>query len=347
MESNGFRPGWSRLARNDVTRRDILRGAMALGLVTGLPALLAACGGSGSSATDTPVPATPTPPSAPENTPTSATTGAANTPSAAGIINVTAREEGTAFLYDVDQLAVPAGTYQFAFNNAGTRSHDLMVYPVQDLTAMMTLRRQGEDAAEDEYIKDMAGVAEDIEAGKSDSFDATLTPGFYELACHIESKNPDGSTFEHFDKGQSVTIAVTGSGGPAASILDSGSTISVEMTGEEDGSWFFIPDRLVAPAGDVTFKVTNNMKMEHDFLVYPLGDITEFINKRLQDEEPDASTINGEMLFEDLPAGTSDEKVKNLTPGMWVAACFIVSQNPDGSSFIHRDRGQRFTFMVT
>ena len=35
-----------------------------------------------------------------------------------------------------------------------------------------------------------------------------------------------------------------------------------------------------------------------------------------------------------------------LTPGVWCAACYMVSKGTDGTSFIHRDRGQRFVFLV-
>jgi hypothetical protein len=31
---------------------------------------------------------------------------------------------------------------------------------------------------------------------------------------------------------------------------------------------------------------------------------------------------------------------------MWAAACFMVSKDTDGTSFMHRDRGQRFSFLV-
>lgn len=210
---------------------------------------------------------------------------------------------------------------------------------------MLALQRADQDVDESDYIKGLAGHVEDVEPGKTATFDATLDPGFYELACFLRGKNPDGSTFVHFDKGQSVTIAATGPGGLTASIGNPAGTLSVVMTGDPNGSWVFVPNRLEVTAGDVGFKATNQMNQEHDFVVYPLGDISGFIPKRLAGEE-DYSLIKGELLFEDLPIGQSGEKTKTLTPGMWAAACFITSKNPDGTTFLHRDRGQRFTFLV-
>lgn len=339
-----------------MTRRQLLQlGGLFAGVV-GLSAL-AACSASGSSATATAAPTTapptPTPPPAPTIkllSPTAATTTRTSTaPSVASAISVVAKEEGKAFLFDVDNLAVAAGTVTFNFKNAGKQTHELMVYPLQDLSKMLTLKRQGEEVEEMEFIKGMAGQAEDVDAGKSTSFQATLKPGFYELACHVAGKNPDGSTYLHFDKGQSITIAAIGPGGPSPAILTPASIMNVKMApGEGDlaGSWLFYPDRLIVKAGEVTFSVTNNMKEEHDFVVYPLGDITEFMTDRLKGHHGEYDEIRGEELMEDLPPGKTLQKTLKLTPGVWAAACFMVSKDADGSTFVHRDRGQRFTFLA-
>ncbi|MBI4493003.1 MAG: hypothetical protein HY690_09440 [Chloroflexi bacterium] len=336
-----------------MTRRQLLHlGGLVVGLAS-VPSLLAACSAPAATPTAAPTavspkPTAPPPPPKPTAAPTTA--AAPKPAAAAGSISVVAKEEGKAFLFDVDNLAVPAGKVKFSFKNAGKQTHEVMVYPMQDLSEMLNLRRQGKDVEEMEYIKGMAGKAEDIDAGKSASFDANLKPGFYELACHVEGKNPNGSTYLHFDKGQSITIAAFGSGGPAPSILTPASTMNVKMVPGEAplaSSWLFYPDRLVVKAGEVTFSVTNNMKEEHDFVVYPLGDISEFIKMRLQGgEHGEYDSIKGNELIEDLSPGKTLQKTFKLTPGLWVAACFMSSKNQDGSTFIHRDRGQRFTFLA-
>lgn len=125
-------------------------------------------------------------------------------------------------------------------------------------------------------------------------------------------------------------------------------TMALEMKGEEAGSWLFVPDRLVVSAGDVTFKVTNSMKTVHDVVLHPLGDITTLVTFKLKGPGSgfDYGKVKGTELFEDVPIGKTETKTMKLTPGLWVAACYIAGTNADGSKFMHRDRGQRITFLV-
>jgi plastocyanin len=325
-------------------------GLLAVGTVA-LPPLLAACGGDGSStgsstaAGISPTLAGPTP-ALPTVGATAA--GTAVAPVSAGPVTVKAHEIESAFVFDVDKQAVQAGDVTFNFSNTGKLTHELMVYPVQDIAALQSLHRQGKDVDEGDFIKGMVGKAEDIEPGKTATFSGKLAPGFYELACHARGQNPDGSTFLHFDKGQTMTLAAIGAGGPSASVLTPSSTIAVEMApgaGDLKDSWLFVPDHLIARSGDVTFNVANKMDMEHDFVVYPLGDVSTFINHRLAGGE-DYGEIKGEAIIDALAAGKSASATKKLAPGWWIAACFVVSRLPDGTAFVHRDKGQRFTFLV-
>jgi uncharacterized cupredoxin-like copper-binding protein len=356
-----------------MSRREVLRRAGLLGIVA-LP-ILAGCGGTSTSPTATNAPAalaSPTPPPPPPTAAAAATTAKATAPPAgttaaspatsgtaagassgtASTVNVEARETADGMFLVADTLSVPAGTVTFQFKNAATNklSHEVWISPIQDLTALIALKRANKSGVDEkQYLKGAVVGAASIAPGKSESVDLTMTPGFYELDCFARGQNPDGSTFVHFDMGQSTTLAVTGSGGPAAAVATPASTMSVNMVaGEGDfaSSWSFVPDTLAVPAGDVTFKVTNNLKESHDFVVYPLGDISAFVAKALSGADPDVSTIKGQELLSDLPAGKSDQKTMKLTPGVWAAACFMVSKNPDGTSFLHRDRGQRFTFSV-
>ena len=121
------------------------------------------------------------------------------------------------------------------------------------------------------------------------------------------------------------------------------------MTGEENASWLFTPDRLVVSGGDVTFKVTNKMKAEHDFVVSPLGDTSKYVAGAMMPgmaHNDDYSSFKGTELLADLAPGKTDTKTFKLTPGLWVAACYMSSKATDGSTFLHRDHGQRIVFMV-
>jgi uncharacterized cupredoxin-like copper-binding protein len=363
-----------------ITRRRLLgAGGLVLGLAAASSAL-AACSGPAETPTPaaaaptiaqptaappTPPPAptiapSPTPPPAPTIAPTSTTAEAAATPAVATqatatpaaklatSLTVTAKEDGKAYLLEADSLAIAAGTVNVTFKNAGTMIHELWLYPVQDVSKLMSLKRQGKDVDETDYLKAVAGQTGEVEVGKSATLDAKLTPGYYELACYASGHNPDGSTYSHFDKGQTLTIAVVGANGPDPAVTTAGSTLNVQLVpgkGDLASSWLFVPDRLVAKAGDVVFSVTNTMPDTHDFVVYPLGDISAFIADKLKGGE-NYNLIKAQELIGDAPVGQTTQKTTTLTPGMWVAACFMTGKYPDGSTFIHRDRGQRFTFLV-
>lgn len=304
---------------------------------------LAACGGAASGTSPSPVVKATVAPA----TSAAATPAPTATPAPKVVVNIEAGENADGSYYlKSDQIAVAAGKVTFTFTNKGKLTHEVMVYPIQDITTLLALHRKDQKADEEALLKGLAGMAEDIDAGKSSTFDATLTPGFYELACHARAKNPDGTGTTHFDKGQFLTLAVTGAGGPAASIATAASAINVTMQDGANGSWVFIPDHLVATAGDVAFKVTNNMKVEHDFVVSPLGDVSAEIATGLKtgaDIDLDAPAV---PVFEDLGAGKTDSKTIKLTPGTYIMACYMVSKNADGTSFLHRDMGQRIVFIV-
>lgn len=270
-------------------------------------------------------------------------------PTPAAVVNIEAGENEVGFYMKADRLTVAAGTVTINFANKGRLTHELMVYPLQDVTQLVAFSRLGKHGHADEVIKGLAAEAEDVEPGKSATLTATLEPGFYEIACHLSGKDPNGSSFSHYDYGQLLTLAVVGTGGPPATVGTPGSTLAVEMNGDEKASWLFSPDRLVVPAGDVTFKVTNSMKAEHDFVVHPLGDTTKVVNMALMPgmgHIEDWSVIKGTELFEDLEPGKTGTKTLKLTPGLYMAACYMVSKVADGTSFIHRDRGQRIVFEV-
>ncbi|HEY6957686.1 MAG TPA: hypothetical protein VI814_02560 [Candidatus Limnocylindria bacterium] len=277
---------------------------------------------------------------------TTATTTPTSPSPAAVALNVQASASGSSLLLKADQIAVPAGDVKITFKNTDPKmDHELWVYPVQDVTKLLAARRAGEDADEDKFLQDSAGSSDSVAPGGSKDFIVSLKPGFYELACFEQMKNADGSTVVHFDKGQTATLAVIGAGGPAASIATAASSLNVAMKDGAYGSWVLIPDHLVATAGQVTVNVTNNMKINHDFVVYPIGDVSAQIAEGLKAGE-DIDLDIAQPIAEDLEPGKTATKTIALTPGTYVMACFMVSKNADGSTFVHRDMGQRITFVV-
>ena len=314
---------------------------LALIALTVLALTIAACGGTA----NVPVPATSAAVAQATLAPATPPPATPATPVAV-VVNVEATQADTNFLLKADKVAVPAGKVTFNFKNTGALVHEVLVYPAQDVTKLAALKRNGTDAEEKDYIKGLAVALMDIDPGKTATADATLAPGLYELACWAVGKNPDGTTYEHYDKGQTLTLAVTGPGGPAVSIATPANTISVAMQDGANGSWIFTPDALVATAGDVTFKVTNNMKINHDFAIYPIGDVSGPIAAGLKSGQDIDLAAPAVSLFQDLAPGKTGSKAIKLAPGTYVMACFMVTKNPDSSSFVHRDMGQRITFTV-
>jgi plastocyanin len=385
-----YHPGASlrETLQRSATRRQVLRVG---GLIVGLAAassLVAACSSAAEAPTAVPTTASPpTPPPAPTRppvaaatvaptpppaptappvptiagaatpvasaaTPTAAAAGSAAGNGIASTMTIQAKESGSSFLYDVDNLVVAAGTVKVTFKNVGKQTHELWLYPVQDVSKLVNLKRAGQDATEDQFLKGVAGQSGEVQPGKSATFDAKLAPGFYELACYMVSGDANGTMFPHYDRGQTVTIAAVGAaGGPAPSVNNAASTMNVQMVqGQNDlaSSWLFVPDRLVVKPGDVVFSVTNKLTESHDFTVYPLGDVSSYVVSRFKGDDPDVGTVikGAQELLANAPAGQTQQKMKTLTAGMWAAACFMVSKDPDGTSFMHRDRGQRFSFLV-
>ncbi|TAK21832.1 MAG: hypothetical protein EPO26_13760 [Chloroflexota bacterium] len=282
----------------------------------------------------------PTAPPAPAAaTPASAAKPAAATaaPSApATTVNVVASE----YAFEIDKLSIPAGPVHFAFKNTGKMTHDFWVFPPQDLSAYLAKKRAGEKVKGKDYLKDATELF-DLEGGKSGEADYVMKPGLYEVACFVQGKNADGSTYVHYDRGQHRTVEVTGPGVASRMVAP---TKTMKIVANE---WDFMTDSLLVAAGDVTFSFKNTGKMEHDFWVYPLQDRSEYLYRKLKGEKVKGRDFlkGADELFEFEP-GQSGEKVMKLTAGIWGTGCFIVGKNPDGSSFIHADKGQIFTFTV-
>ncbi len=269
-------------------------------------------------------------------------------PSPVAVVNVEANASGTSLILKADQIAVPGGQVKFVFKNADTKmQHELWVYPIQDITKLMAAKRANQAGDETAFLKDIAGNVEDVDPGAAKDFTVSLKPGFYELACWKKIASADGkSAVVHFDMGQALTLAVTGAGGPATSIATASSTISVAMKDGAYGSWILQPDHLVASSGKVTVNVTNDMKVNHDFVVYPIGDVSKEITEGLKAGKDIDLPDPAQPVAEDLAPGKTGSATLTLTPGTYVMACFMVSKNADGSTFVHRDMGQRITFWV-
>lgn len=305
-------------------------------------------------------PATPTPSPAPATvaaaTPQPTATEAASPSeaapgSASSVVTLEIGEDGAGYYVKADQRILATGEVTFRFTNTGRQRHELLVYPVQDVSQLLARGRRGDATEAHDLLEKVALVQEDIAPGADGSITAKLAPGIYEIACFMTGRDRSGTAFTHYDKGETLTLAVTGPGGPSPSVATPANTLKIQMQGDEAASWLFAADRLVVSAGQVTFEVKNNMRRTHEFIVHRLGDVSMFTAMLLEGGMPHGAMhellepLDGKELVEDLAAGSTTQVQASLGPGLWVAACYLVDE-AGGAPYIHSDRGQRVVFEV-
>jgi uncharacterized cupredoxin-like copper-binding protein len=118
--------------------------------------------------------------------------------------------QATDFSYKVDRTSLSSGKVHVTLkNNSTTYQHELWLYPQNQpkLKDLIDAKAAGKDVNEEDYLQNIAGKVEDLDAGKSASFDATLSPGTYEFACFITS-NIAGKTVVHYDLGMHGQLTV-------------------------------------------------------------------------------------------------------------------------------------------
>jgi uncharacterized cupredoxin-like copper-binding protein len=121
-------------------------------------------------------------------------------------VSVTAND----FSYQVNQTHLAAGKVHFTLkNNSKTYQHELWVYPQTQpkLSDMLAQKDTGADVTEADFLQGVAGKVEDLDPGKTASFDANLPPGTYDFACFIVS-NIGGKNVVHYELGMHGTLTV-------------------------------------------------------------------------------------------------------------------------------------------
>ena len=122
------------------------------------------------------------------------------------ILAVTAND----FSFTLNRATVPAGRVHVQLiNRSKDYQHEVWVYPQTQpkLEQMLGLKRSGQETEELDYVQGVAGHVEDVPAGQTAAFDATLTPGTYELACFITS-DIGGKKMVHYDMGMHLLVVV-------------------------------------------------------------------------------------------------------------------------------------------
>jgi uncharacterized cupredoxin-like copper-binding protein len=114
------------------------------------------------------------------------------------------------FSFTLNRTSVPAGRVHVQLvNQSHTYEHEVWVYPQSQpkLQDMLAQKRAGKDVEELDVLTGVAGHVEDVPAGQTAAFDATLTAGTYELACFITS-DIGGKQMVHTDLGMHALLTV-------------------------------------------------------------------------------------------------------------------------------------------
>jgi uncharacterized cupredoxin-like copper-binding protein len=110
--------------------------------------------------------------------------------------------------------------------------------------------------------------------------------------------------------------------------------------------WAVAPAADSAPAGDVTFEVTNNGPDDiHEFVVL----MTDLDPAELPTDETGTVTEEGEGIMvvdeiEDIPVGETQELTVTLAAGNYVLLCNIYTES---EAEAHYQMGMRVAFTVT
>ena len=140
----------------------------------------------------------------------------------------------------------------------------------------------------------------------------------------------------------SVTaLVLSACASPAADGDGEGTTIAVTLQ-----EWAVIPASDSAPAGEVTFQVTNNGPDDiHEFVVLrtdlDAADLPVDENGMVTEDEGGIEVVDE---IEDIPVGESQDVTVTLEAGNYILLCNIYSADEDEA---HYSEGMRTAFSVT
>jgi iron uptake system component EfeO len=127
---------------------------------------------------------------------------------------------------------------------------------------------------------------------------------------------------------------------PAGSAGAGATTVNVTLQ-----EWAVVPDAETAPAGEITFAVTNDGPDDvHEFVILR----TDLAPDDLPTDEHGAVDESGEGIelvdeIEDIPVGETQEVTVDLEAGNYVLLCNIYSADEDEAHFAE---GMRIAFVV-
>jgi len=206
-----------------------------------------------------------------------------------------------------------AGKVTFLVSNTGSRTHEFVVLATATPAgAFPIVSFEGEKDRIDEDAPGVTNVGEtgDMKAGQTKALTIDMTAGHYAIVCNLPG---------HYRMGMHQDFTVVKAAAAAVPI-----TVSL---GETDPSHMFIHlSATSAPAGQVTFQVTNEGTRKHEFVVlstsipadqFPIVSF-EGEKDRIDEEAPGVTNV-GETG--DMPAGSTKTLTIDLPAGHYALVC--------------------------
>jgi uncharacterized cupredoxin-like copper-binding protein len=214
-----------------------------------------------------------------------------------------------------------AGEVEFAIANFGTIQHEFLVVKTDIANGKIPLGADNRFSEEGEGLTVIDEISE-WAVDEAKVLKVTLDPGRYELLCNIAGHYANGMHIPFVvEKGSSVAPVKKK---PAGTVLSNAVTGSVK-------EWEVDIDAAGAAAGDVTFTMTNNGSIQHEFLVVKTdiadGKIPLGADNRFSEEG------EGLAVIDEIPEWNIKE-TKTLTvkldPGNYQLLCNIEGHYANG-----------------
>jgi len=214
-----------------------------------------------------------------------------------------------------------AGEVEFAIANFGTIQHEFLVVKTDIANGKIPLGADNRFSEEGEGLTVIDEISE-WAVDEAKVLKVTLDPGNYQLLCNIAGHYANGMHIPFVvEKGSSVAPVKKK---PAATVLSNAVTGSVK-------EWEVDIDAAGAAAGDVTFTMTNNGSIQHEFLVVKTdiadGKIPLGADNRFSEEG------EGLAVIDEIPEWNIKE-TKTLTvkldPGNYQLLCNIEGHYANG-----------------
>ncbi len=282
--------------------------------------LLTACGAAGAGTSSNTVayipgyaPGSTAPP------PTPGGTGSSRT------ITVALGETDPTHMYiHVSSTVAPAGKVTFIVTNEGTKTHEFVVLSTTTpADSFPIVSFEGEANRINEDAKGVTNVGEtgDMEPGTTQALTIDLASGHYALVCNLAG---------HYAMGMHQDFWATSKGA---------TPITVAL-GETDPTHMYIHvSSTVAPAGKVTFIVTNEGTKTHEFVV--LSTTTPADSFPIVSFEGEANRINEDAKgvtnvgeTGDMEPGTTQALTIDLASGHYALVCNLAGHYAMG---MHQD----------